>query len=129
MLDTAVQEKAGSETAAQVIAKVKRVTRRRFTAEEKIRIVMEGMKREIPIGDHCRQEGIHPTVYYLWLKEFMEAGKARLRGDTHRQATEHEVVTLRRDHDRVKVLLADLVLENALLKKSLLGSDDPGISA
>src|SRR5262249_57179545 len=76
-----------AETARALIRKTKRATRRRFPTEEKIRIVMEGVRGEVSVAELCRREGIHPTIYYKWLKDFMEAGKARMRGDSLREAT------------------------------------------
>jgi transposase len=106
------------ETARQLIRRAKRATRRKFPAEEKIRIVMEGIRAEVSIADLCRREGIHPTIYYKWLKDFMEAGKGRLRGDARREATSDEVTQLRGENERLKQLVADLSLENVTLKKS-----------
>jgi transposase len=106
------------ETARQLIRRAKRATRRKFPAEEKIRIVMEGIRGEVSIADLCRREGIHPTIYYKWLKDFMEAGKGRLRGDARREATSDEVTQLRGENERLKQLVADLSLENLTLKKS-----------
>lgn len=106
------------ETARQLIRRAKRATRRKFPAEEKIRIVMEGIRAEVSIADLCRREGIHPTIYYKWLKDFMEAGKGRLRGDARREATSDEVTHLRGENERLKQLVADLSLENLTLKKS-----------
>lgn len=108
------------ETAEQLIRQVRRATRRRFTAEEKIRIVMEGLKREVPVKDLCRQEGIGAAIYYSWLKDFMEAGKARLKGDSIRQANRAEVEARNQENERLKQILADQALEIHLLKKSLL---------
>jgi transposase len=106
------------ETARQLIRRAKRASRRKFPAEEKIRIVMEGIRAEVSVADLCRREGIHPTIYYKWLKDFMEAGKGRLRGDAKREATSHEVQDLRQENERLKLLVADLSLENLTLKKS-----------
>ena len=106
------------ETARQLIRRAQRATRRKFPAEEKIRIVMEGIRAEVSIADLCRREGIHPTIYYKWLKDFMEAGKGRLRGDAKREATSDEVTQLRGENERLKQLVADLSLENLTLKKS-----------
>jgi len=106
------------ETARQLIRRAKRATRRKFPAEEKIRIVMEGVRAEVSIADLCRREGIHPTIYYKWLKDFMEAGKGRLRGDARREASSDEVTQLRSENERLKQLVADLSLENLALKKS-----------
>ena len=106
------------ETTGQLICRAKRASRRKFPAEEKIRIVMEGIRAEVSIADLCRREGIHPTIYYKWLKDFMEAGKGRLRGDAKREATSDEVTQLRGENERLKQLVADLSLENLTLKKS-----------
>jgi transposase len=106
------------ESARQLIRRAKHASRRRFPAEEKIRIVMEGIRAEVSIADLCRREGIHPTIYYKWLKEFMEAGKGRLRGDARREASSDEVTHLRGENERLKLLVADLSLENLTLKKS-----------
>jgi transposase len=106
------------ETARQLIRRAKYASRRKFPAEEKIRIVMEGIRAEVSVSDLCRREGIHPTIYYKWLKDFMEAGKGRLRGDAKREATSDEVTHLRGENERLKELVADLSLENLTLKKS-----------
>jgi transposase len=106
------------ETARQLIRRAKQASRRKFPAEEKIRIVMEGIRAEVSVADLCRREGIHPTIYYKWLKDFMEAGKGRLRGDAQREATSNEVQDLRQENERLKLLVADLSLENLTLKKS-----------
>ena len=107
-----------AQTARVLIRKTKRATRRRFATEDKIRIVIEGVRGEISVAELCRREGIHPTIYYKWLKDFMEAGKARMRGDTVREATSDEVKALRRENERLKQLVADLSVANLLLKKS-----------
>lgn len=108
----------------QFIQRVRRVTRRKFTAEEKIRIVLEGFRRETRVSDLCRREGINPNVYYAWLKEFMEAGKARLAAETVRDATQLEVEGLRRDNERLKQLVAELSLEVLVLKKTAIPGFD-----
>jgi transposase len=120
-----IAERAGkpSETADQFVQKVKRATRRKFGAEEKIRIILEGLKREVSTAELCRQERIHPHVYYSWLKDFMEGGKSRLRKDGARDATVEDVTGLRRENERLKTIVADQVLEVTLLKKSLAGTD------
>jgi transposase len=97
------------------------VTRRRFSAEEKIRIVLEGLKGEVSISELCRREGIVSNLYYRWSKDFLEAGKKRLQGDTVREATSTEVVGLRQENEQLKQLVAELSLKNRLLKKSLTG--------
>jgi len=103
----------------RLVREVKRRTRRRYLAEEKIRVVLEGFRRELPVSDLCRRKGIPTPVYYSWLKDFMEGGKSRLQGDTLRDATEKEVKGLKRENERVKELLAELALENRILKKTL----------
>jgi len=110
--------KRRGETARQLIRRAKQASRRKFPAEEKIRIVMEGIRAEVSVSDLCRREGIHPTIYYKWLKDFMEAGKGRLRSDAKREATSNEVQELRQENERLKLLVADLSLENLTLKKS-----------
>ena len=108
-----------SET-QRLIRKTLQATRKRYSAEEKIRIVMEGIRGEEPVSTICRREGIHSNLYYRWLKEFMEAGKARLKGDETRGASRGEVEELKRDNERLKQLVAELSVENMVLKKSLL---------
>jgi transposase len=107
------------ETPRQQIRKAKKATRRRFSAEDKIRIVMEGIRGEEPVSALCRREGIQSTIYYRWLKDFMEAGKQRLRGDTLREAGRDEVQALKAENQRLKELVADYALETLALKKSL----------
>lgn len=104
-----------------VVREIKRKTRRRFSAEEKIRIVLEGLRGEDTIAGLCRREGISPNLYYNWSKEFLEAGRQRLMGNTKRQADSTEVTELRRENDQLKHLVADLSLKNVVLKKSLAG--------
>jgi transposase len=106
------------DTARALIRRAKQASRRRFPSEEKIRILLEGVRAEISVAELCRREGIHPTVYYKWLKDFMEAGKKRLRGDTQREANREEVEQLRQENERLKQLVADLSLANMTLKKS-----------
>jgi len=102
----------------QFIRDIKRITRRKFTAEEKIRIVLEGFRRDTPIRDLCRREGIRPSTYYAWLKEFMEAGKERLTRDITRDTTKGEVQELKRENARLKTLVAELSLQVHVLKKT-----------
>jgi len=106
-------------SAAKLIREVRAQTRRRFSAEDKIRIVLEGFRKEIPVSDLCRREGLSSALYYSWLKDFMEAGKAPLKGDTLRDATQGEVKELRRENVRLKELVGEQVLEIQVLKKSL----------
>jgi transposase len=101
----------------KVVREIQRRTRRRFSAEEKIRIILEGLRGEESIAELCRREGLAPNLYYRWSKEFLEAGKKRLLGDTTREATAPEVKTLRDENARLKQVLAETVLENRLLKK------------
>jgi len=104
-----------------VVKDIKRKTRRVFNAEEKIRIVLEGLKGEESVATICRRESIHPTLYYKWSKEFLEAGKKRLAGDTVREATSPEVNDLRSENDTLKQVVAELTLRNRDLKKTLTG--------
>ncbi len=101
-----------------LIRDIRRVTRRKFTPEEKIRIVLEGFRRDTPIRDLCRREGIRPATYYAWLKDFMEAGKERLQRDTVRDATKAEVGELKRECAQLKQLVAELSLQVHVLKKT-----------
>ena len=112
------QAEARSEQTKQLIRDIKRITRREFTAEEKIRIVLEGFRRDTPIRDLCRREGIRPSTYYAWLKDFMEAGKDRLTRDITRDATKGEVQELKRDNARLKQVVAELSLQVHVLKKT-----------
>lgn len=109
-----------------VVREIRRKTRRRYSAEEKIRIVLEGLKGEESIAELCRREQISPNLYYNWSKEFLEAGKRRLQGDTKREATSNEVTELRRENGQLKQLVADLSLRNVVLKKNLAGLPDAG---
>ena len=106
--------------AEQVVKDIRRATRRHFSAEDKIRIVLEGLRGDDSIAELCRKEGIAQSLYYTWSKEFMEAGKRRLAGDTARAATTDEVKDLRREASALKECVADLTLENRLLKKSMI---------
>jgi transposase len=117
---------AAKPSAEAVVRDIKRRTRRHFSAEDKIRIVLEGLRGDDSIAELCRKEGIAQNLYYTWSKEFMEAGKRRLAGDTARAATSTEVQDLRREARDLKECVADLTLENRLLKKSIsgLGGDE-----
>ena len=105
-----------------VVRDIRRATRRHFSAEEKIRIVLEGLRGEESIAELCRREGIASSMYYGWSKDFLEAGKKRLAGDTAREATSDEVKDLRREASALKEVVAELTLENRLLKKSMTGT-------
>jgi transposase len=109
-----------------VVKEIRRATRKHYSAEEKIRIVLEGLRGEDSIAELCRREGIPPNVYYRWSKEFLEAGKKRLAGDVAREATSDEVRGLRREAAALKEVVADLTLENRLLKKSMRGDGEDG---
>jgi len=112
------QAEARTEETRQLIRDIKRITRRKFNAEEKIRIVLEGFRRDTPIRDLCIREGIKPSTYYAWLKDFMEAGKERLTRDTFRDATRTEIDAIKRENGRLKQLVAELSLQNHVLKKT-----------
>jgi transposase len=124
-----MRRKAGTDkpTADRVVKDIRRKTRKHHSAEEKIRIVLEGLRGEESIAALCRREGIATRLYYSWSKEFLEAGKKRLAGDTARQATSPEVKELRAEASALKEAVADLTLENRLLKKSMLGDGDDDI--
>jgi transposase len=110
-----------------IVREIKRQTRRKFTAEEKIRIVLEGLRGEAGITDLCRKEGIHPTMYYKWSKAFLEAGKRQLNGDTIREAGSDEVKELRLENDALKMLVAEVTLRNRTLKKTSQGLESGSI--
>ena len=119
--------KSPTKASAEAVVKdIRRQTRRHFSAEDKIRIVLDRLRGEDSIAELCRREGIAQSLYYTWSKEFMEAGKRRLAGDTARSATTGEVQDLRREARALKECVADLTLENRLLKKSMIadGGDD-----
>ena len=107
------------EPADRVVKAIRRATRRQFSAEEKISIVLSGLRGEDSIAELCRREGIVQNLYYRWSKEFLEAGKKRLAGDTARAATSDEVKDLRREASALKEVVAELMLENRLLKKRM----------
>ena len=122
-----MSERSGSrDTAVSHVRDIRRKTRRQYGAEEKIRIVLEGLRGEDSIASLCRREGIAESLYYSWSKEFLEAGKKRLAGDTARAATSDEVKDLRRKASALKEVVADLTLENRLLKKSMTGDGEDG---
>src|SRR6478609_3460807 len=117
------------EPAEQLVKEIRRATRRQFSAEEKIRIVLSGLRGEDSIAELCRREGIVQNLYYRWSKEFLEAGKKRLAGDTVREASSDEVKDLRRQAGALKEVVAELTLENRLLKKSMIGDGGDGSRA
>jgi transposase len=110
--------------AEQVVKDIRRATRRHYSTEDKIRIVLSGLRGEDSIAELCRKEGIAQGLYYSWSKEFLEAGKKRLAGDTARAATSDEVRSMRGQTQALKEAVADLTLENRLLKKSMIGDGD-----
>jgi transposase len=114
-------------SAEKTVRDIRRATRRHYSAEEKIRIVLEGLRGEDSIAELCRREGINSNVYYRWSKEFLEAGKKRLSGDTAREATSDEVKQLRSEASALKETLAELLMENRLLKKSVTWDGEDGI--
>ena len=107
-----------------LVRDIRRATRKHYSAEEKIRIVVAGLRGEDSIAELCRREGISQNLYYRWSKEFLEAGKKRLAGDTAREATSDEVKSLRREAVALKEVVAELTLENRLLKKSMTGAGE-----
>jgi transposase len=111
-------------SAEETIRDIRRETRRKWNAEEKIRIVLEGLRGEESIAELCRREGLSPNLYYKWSKEFLEAGKARLTGDTKRQANSNEVDGLRQENEQLKQVVAELFLKNRVLKKSVVASEN-----
>jgi transposase len=115
------------DSAEKTVRDIRRRTRRHYSAEDKIPIVLEGLRGEDSIAELCRKEGINSNVYYRWSKEFLEAGKKRLAGDTVREATTDEVKVLRSEASALKEALAESVLENRLLKKSMLGDGEGDI--
>jgi len=111
------------ESTEKKMRNIRRQTRKKYSAEEKIRIVLEGLRGDESIAELCRREGLSQSMYYKWSKEFMEAGKQRLAGNTKRQADSTEVKDLRMQNNQLKELVAELALKNKVLKKSLLGWD------
>ena len=112
--------------AERVLKDIRRATRRHFSAEDKIRIVLDGLRGEDSIAELCRREGIAQSLYYVWSKEFLEAGKRRLAGDTARAATSDEVKDLRRESTALKEVVAEQALELRLLKKSMIADGGAG---
>ncbi len=119
------QKPAGRQSSSEnIIRDIKRKTRKQYSAEEKIRIVLDGLRGEDSIAELCRREGIAQGLYYKWSKDFMEAGKKRLAGDIVRQANTGEVSTLRREARELKEVVAEQTLELRLLKKNMIGDGD-----
>jgi transposase len=112
------------ETAEKHVRDIRRATRKKYSTEDKIRIVLSGLRGEYSVAELCRREGIAQSLYYSWSKDFLEAGKKRLAGDTERQATSGEVKDLKREMSELKEVVADLTLENRLLKKNTIEDGD-----
>jgi transposase len=112
---------AKQQDSESVVREIRRKTRKKYSSEEKIRIVLEGLRGEDSIASICRREGINPNMYYRWSKDFLEAGKKRLEGDTMREANSEEVNGLKSENEQLKQLVAELSLKNRVLKKSLIG--------
>ena len=125
--DKALAADQRSQETKSIVRRVRAVTRRKYSPEEKIRIVLEGFRREVTVNDLCRREGIKPHSYYSWTKEFMEAGKERLARDAVRNATQQEVLQLKRENEELKQLVADLSLEAYRLKKTAIPMPLDGI--
>ena len=115
-----------TEETKRFVRQVRAATRRKYTSEEKIRIVLEGFRREVTVNELCRREGIKPNSFYSWTKEFMEAGKERLSRDTVRDAPRQEIGTLKRDNADLKQMVAELSLDLHRLKKTALPMLDEG---
>ncbi len=109
------------QSAENTVKNIRRRVRRKYNAEEKIRIVIEGLRGDLSVAELCRREGITQSLYYKWSKEFLEAGKARLSGNSQRQADSNEVAELRKESGQLKLLVAELSLKNRILKKTLFG--------
>ena len=123
-----MRQKSGTRepSSERLVKNIRRVTRKQYSSEEKIRIVLDGLRGEFSIAELCRREGIAESLYYSWSKEFLEAGKRRLAGDTARAATSSEVTDLRREARQLKEVVAEQALELRLLKKSMIadGGDE-----
>jgi transposase len=112
------------DSAEKAVRDIRRATRRHYSAKEKIRIVLQGLRGEDSIAELCRKEGINQNLYYRWSKGPLEAGKKRLAGDTVRETTSEEVIDLRQETLGLKEAVAELLMENRLLKKSVLGDGE-----
>ncbi len=115
-----------SQDTKRFVRQVRAAARKKYTSEEKIRIVLEGFRREVTVNELCRREGIRPNNFYSWTKEFMEAGKQRLSRDTTRDATRQEINELKRDNDDLKHMVAELSLDLHRLKKTAIPMLDEG---
>ena len=126
-----MKQKQSSKTnkaeADKTVRNIRRQTRRKFSSEEKIRIVLAGLRGEESVSELCRHEGIHQNLYYRWSRDFLEAGKKRLSGDTAREASTSEVTDMRKESVQLKEMLAETMLENRLLKKSVIADGETDI--
>ena len=120
------QKQDSREAVEKTVRDIKRRTRRHFGAEDKIRVILQGLRGEESIAEICRKEGLHQHLYYRWSKEFLEAGKKRLAGDTVREAGSDEVKALRFESMQLKEALAEAMLENRVLKKSVIADGEAG---
>ena len=120
------QKQDSREAVEKTVRDIKRRTRRHFGAEDKIRVILQGLRGEESIAEICRKEGLHQNLYYRWSKEFLEAGKKRLAGDTVREAGSDEVKALRSESTQLKEALAEAMLENRVLKKSVIADGEAG---
>lgn len=120
------QKQDSREAVEKTVRDIKRRTRRHFGAEDKIRVILQGLRGEESIAEICRKEGLHQNLYYRWSKEFLEAGKKRLAGDTVREAGSDEVKALRFESMQLKEALAEAMLENRVLKKSVIADGEAG---
>jgi transposase len=116
--DKANAAEVNTQETRSFMQQVRVASRRKYTPEEKIRIVLEGFRREVSVNELCRREGIKPGAYYAWTKDFMEAGKERLTRDTVRDATRREIDGLKRENTDLKQLVAELSLDVYRLKKT-----------
>ena len=120
------QKQDSRDAVEKTVRDIKRRTRRHFGAEDKIRVILQGLRGEESIAEICRKEGLHQHLYYRWSKEFLEAGKKRLAGDTLREAGSDEVKALRFESMQLKEALAEAMLENRVLKKSVIADGEAG---
>ena len=118
------KKKSSKSSAANTIRNIRRNSRRQYSGEEKIRIVLEGLRGEESVAELCRREGISQSIYYRWSKEFLEAGKHRLVGNTKREASSEDVKGIRQENEQLKQLVAELALKNRVLKKSVIGMEN-----
>ena len=119
-----MSKKVSSE---KFVKDIRRRTRTKYSSEEKIRIVLDGIRAEVSPAELCRRESISSNLYYRWSKDFLEAGKKRLQGDTVREASSQDVSDLKQENEQLKQLVAEMALKNRVLKKSLHGTDSNGV--